>query len=60
MQSFGFSGQAVVYRPAEPADMLYCLVEGEVELSLEVHDKSLKAGVQHEESVHPKSPRNKD
>jgi CRP-like cAMP-binding protein len=47
-----FPAQTVVYRPGEPADMLYCLVQGDVELSLEVHDKSLKADVQHEESVH--------
>jgi CRP-like cAMP-binding protein len=44
--------KAVVFRPGDPADTLYCLVEGEVELSLEVHDKHLKADVRHEESVH--------
>jgi CRP-like cAMP-binding protein len=47
-----FSARHVIFRPDEPADTLYCLVEGEVELSLEVHDKSLKADVRHEESVH--------
>jgi hypothetical protein len=47
-----FAPQTVVYRPGEAADTLYCLAEGEVELSLEVHDKSLKADVQHEEAVH--------
>ena len=47
-----FPPQTVVYRPGEAADTLYCLAEGEVELSLEVHDKSLKADVQHEEAVH--------
>lgn len=47
-----FPAQTVVFGPGAPADTLYCLVEGEVELSLEVHDKSLKADVQHEESVH--------
>ena len=47
-----FPDRAVVFRPGDPADTLYCLVEGEVELSLEVHDKSLKADVRHEESVH--------
>ena len=47
-----FPPQTVVYRPGDAADTLYCLAEGEVELSLEVHDKSLKADVQHEEAVH--------
>ena len=47
-----FPAQTVVFQPGEPADTLYCMVEGEVELSLEVHDKSLKVDVRHEESVH--------
>ena len=47
-----FPGQTVVFQPGEPADSLYCMVAGEVELSLVVHDKSLKADVRHEESVH--------
>jgi CRP-like cAMP-binding protein len=47
-----FPDKAVVFRPGDPADTLFCLLEGEVELSLEVHDKSLKADVRHEESVH--------
>ena len=47
-----FPRQAVVFRSGEPADTLYGLIEGEVELSLEVHDKTLKADVQHEEAVH--------
>jgi len=47
-----FPSQAVVFRSGEPADTLYGLIEGEVELSLEVHDKTLKADVQHEEAVH--------
>jgi CRP-like cAMP-binding protein len=51
-QVLDFAPQTVVYRPGEAADMLYCLAAGEVELSLEVHDKSLKADVRHEESVH--------
>jgi CRP-like cAMP-binding protein len=51
-RAINFPAQTVVFRPDEPADTLYCVVEGEVELSLEVHDKSLKADVRHEESVH--------
>jgi CRP-like cAMP-binding protein len=47
-----FPDKTVVFRSGDPADKLYCLVEGEVELSLEAHDKSLKADVRHEESVH--------
>ena len=47
-----FPPQAVVFRSGEPADTLYGLIAGEVELSLEVHDKTLKADVQHEEAVH--------
>ncbi|MBI5578076.1 MAG: cyclic nucleotide-binding domain-containing protein [Deltaproteobacteria bacterium] len=47
-----FPAQTVVFQPGEPADTLYCLVEGEVELSLKVNDKSLKVDVRHEESVH--------
>lgn len=51
-QVLDFAPQTVIYRPGEPADTLYCLAAGEVELSLEVQDKSLKADVRHEESVH--------
>jgi CRP-like cAMP-binding protein len=46
-----FPARSVVFRPGEPADKLYALIEGEVELSLEVNDKFLKADVRHEESV---------
>jgi CRP-like cAMP-binding protein len=46
-----FPHQSVVFQSGEPADTLYRLIEGEVELSLQVHDKTLKADVQHEEAV---------
>ena len=47
-----FTPQAVVFRSGELANTLYALIEGEVELSLEVHDKTLHADVKHEEAVH--------
>jgi CRP-like cAMP-binding protein len=51
-RGLNFPPQAVVFRSGDPADTLYGLIEGEVELSLEVHDKTLKADVHHEEAVH--------
>jgi CRP-like cAMP-binding protein len=42
---------AVIFRIGDKADTLYGLIAGEVELSLEVRDKSLKADVEFEEAV---------
>jgi CRP-like cAMP-binding protein len=46
-----FEPSTVIYRVGDEADTLYGLIEGEVELSLEVLEKDLEAEVEFEESV---------
>ena len=41
----------VIYRAGEPARLLHGVLEGQVELSLEVTDKELKAEICYEEAV---------
>ncbi|MGE5257318.1 MAG: Crp/Fnr family transcriptional regulator [Hyphomicrobiales bacterium] len=50
-QLMSFEPSTVIYRPGDVADMLYGIVEGEVELSLEVLEKDLEAEVEFEEAV---------
>jgi CRP-like cAMP-binding protein len=47
-----FEPGTVVFRPGDEADMLYGLIEGEVELSLVAHEQTLHAEVQFEEAVY--------
>lgn len=49
MLSFGPS--TVIFRSGDAADTLYGIIEGEVELSLEVLEKNLEAEVEFEEAV---------
>lgn len=46
-----FEPSTVIYRPGDEADTLYGIIEGEVELSLEVLEKNLEAEVEFEEAV---------
>ena len=46
-----FEASKVIYRSGDVADMLYGIIKGEVELSLEVLEKNLEAEVEFEEAV---------
>jgi len=47
-----FESSTVIFRAGDEADTLYGIIEGEVELSLEVLEKNLEAEVEFEEAVH--------
>ena len=50
-QLLSFEPSSVIFHVGEKAETLYGLIEGEVDLSLVVMDKSLKAEVEFEEAV---------
>jgi CRP-like cAMP-binding protein len=47
-----FEPSTVIFRSGDEADMLYGVIEGEIELSLEIIEKNLDAQVEFEEAVH--------
>lgn len=47
-----FEPATVIFRSGDEADMLYGVIEGEIELSLEILERDLDAQVEFEEAVH--------